>query len=446
MSQTLDIQTDAEGRIVGLSGNFSKQTNSNGAEDHFAPDSVSLTVPENTEAHVTASMTVDDWGYIDITPASGASIRAIDLTSSVESPGPRGGHVRWSAQTSDAIVLAPGQYSITVRQDNAPYNEAYAAQAGNNVSFCQASVTIEYVAILSPVKTISVLTADEYGEIDATGTTCAGYIKSGDRVSNGKHAISVGLEYSGPSPDPDFGPVPSSSIASDNFTPSHIELDSSGKARFKVWTMGNTGNPSVVSLNGATSEPISYLPAVFEDKFEVTVYYTCMESSFSGENDANLVCHVGDSNTKTVIVSEVNSAFKRQVVEEGFGLLKTPIVYDGVTYPYLAKIDSKWRVYEHVLGSANNELVPRRSCATDGSVIKQGSRIQILLGDELLSSFENEQGVFVAGDTGSAITGNHIDLYWGCDAPSPNNPSIPAGLAQGIASGNRFRVVLLSEN
>lgn len=68
MSQTLDIQTDAEGRIVGLSGNFSKQTNSNGAEDHFAPDSVSLTVPENTEAHVTASMTVDDWGYIDILP------------------------------------------------------------------------------------------------------------------------------------------------------------------------------------------------------------------------------------------------------------------------------------------------------------------------------------------------------------------------------------------
>ena len=44
------------------------------------------------------------------------------------------------------------------------------------------------------------------------------------------------------------------------------------------------------------------------------------------------------------------------------------------------------------------------------------------------------------------MTGHHIALDWGCDAPSPDNPGIPAGLAQGIASGNRFRVILLSED
>ena len=447
MSQ-VDIQTDTEGRIIGLSGNFTKWTNSNGEEDHFAPDAVTITVPENMEAHVSASMTVDDWGYIDITPlsGSGSTIRAINLTTEVASPGPRGGHVRWSGQTNAAIVLQPGQYSIIIRQDNAPYGEAYASEAGTNVSFCQASVTIEYIAILAPAKTLTVLTADEYGEIGVTGTACAGYIKSGDRVSNGKHAISVGLEYSGPANDADFDDVPTSSIVSDNFKPSNIVPDSLGKARFKVWTMGNTGDPSVVSLNCATSEPISYLPAVFEDKFEVTVYYTCMESSFSGENANDFVCYIGDSNTNTVILSGVNANFKNQVVTEGFGLLTTPVVYNGITYPYLAKIDAKWRVYEHVLGNASNELVPKVSCATDGDVIKRGSRIQILLGDELLSSLENEQGIFVSDDTGHAINGNHIDLYWGCDAPSPNDPNIPAGLAQGIASGNHFRVVLLSEN
>lgn len=90
MSQ-LDIQTDTEGRFIGLSGNFIKQTNSNGEEDRFAPDAVTITVPENMEAHVSASMTVDDWGYIDITPVSGAgsAIRAVNLTTEVASLGLR---------------------------------------------------------------------------------------------------------------------------------------------------------------------------------------------------------------------------------------------------------------------------------------------------------------------------------------------------------------------
>ena len=449
MSQTLDIQTDAEGRIVGLSGNFSKQTNSNGAEDHFAPDSVSLTVPENTEAHVTASMTVDDWGYIDITPASGASIRAIDLTSSVESPGPRGGHVRWSAQTSDAIVLAPGQYSITVRQDNAPYNEAYAAQAGNNVSFCQASVTIEYVAILSPVKTISVLTADEYGEIDATGTTCAGYIKSGGRVSNGKHAISVGLEYSGPSPDPDFGPVPSSSIASDNFTPSHIELDSSGKARFKVWTMGNTGNPSVVSLNGATSEPISYLPAVFEDKFEVTVYYTIRERGCTSSSDTTKLqtVYIGQSG-RTTSYEDLNAEFVEAVKLEGNGLLKDAFVDSetGDVYPYLSYDYSQntWTFRKFPVGNMENEIY-RGHCAGSSSDLTNGSQIKLLLSDALISAFGGD--TFTMADVGEGIRYHHIDLYWGEDDPLRGDASlgIPQGLNCELPSGTTIRGILVRE-
>ena len=74
-------------------------------------------------------------------------------------------------------------------------------------------------------------------------------------------------------------------------------------------------------------------------------------------------------------------------------MLTTPVVYNGTTYPYLAEIDSRRRVYKHVPGSADNERVPKVSCATDGGVIRSGSRIQILLGDELLSSFENEQGL-----------------------------------------------------
>lgn len=168
MSQ-LDIQTDTEDRIIGLSGSFTKWTNSNEEGDHFAPEAVTITVPENMEAHVTASMTVDDWGYIDIIPISGvgSTIRAINLTSEVASPGPRGGHKRWSGQTNEPIVLEPGQYSITIRQDNAPYGEDYASEAGKNLSFCQVSVTIEYVAILAPVKRNPLTRADAKRLMDA---------------------------------------------------------------------------------------------------------------------------------------------------------------------------------------------------------------------------------------------------------------------------------------
>lgn len=105
---------------------------------------------------------------------------------------------------------------------------------------------------------------------------------------------------------------------------------------------------------------------------------------------ASVVCYIGESDTNTVILSRVNADFKNQVAREGFGLLTTPVVYNGTTYPYLAEIDSRRRVYKHVPGSADNELVPKVSCATDGGVIRRGSRIQILLGDGLLRSFENE--------------------------------------------------------
>jgi len=323
------------------------------------------------EAHLRATLTVDDWGYIDVTPLSGSgpTVRIINLTDEVESPGPRNGHVRWSGQTDEAIVLQPGQYSIIVRQDNAPYSQEYAHATGYNVSFCQVEATIEYVAIPAPEKSISLLTASEYGEVKSDDTDCIAYIKSGDVVSSkGLHAISVGLEYAGPAGDAGFDNSPSSTVESDRFKPDNIKPDSSGKARFKVWTLGNTGTPSVVSLNGATSEPISYLPAVFEDLFEVTVYYTCMESNFTG-NVEKLTCYVGNSNDETVVLDEVKSEFKTQVRMEGFGQLQTPVEHNGKSYQYLAKFDSRWRIYDRVLGNAGNTLIPKLSCATDDKVI-----------------------------------------------------------------------------
>lgn len=205
MPSTLNITRDAEDRIVGLSGDFSKWTNANGDDDHFAPEAVLLTVPENTVAHLTATLTVDDWGYIDIIPPIGAPIRVLDLSPNAGSPGPRGGHVRWGASTGIPYVLQSGTYTIVVRQDNAPYSEAYSSEAGSNISFCHVAIAVEYT---ETDRMIRILSSDEYAEIEETGTNVAGYIKTNDKVVNGHHAISVGLEYSGPSGDTSFNPTP----------------------------------------------------------------------------------------------------------------------------------------------------------------------------------------------------------------------------------------------
>ena len=304
-------------------------------------------------------------------------------------------------------------------------------------------MVIGHLEDLTAGATLKTLSADEYGEISKTGTDYKGYIKSGNKLVNKHHAISVGLEYSGSYPDESFDGTPISSITTDNFEPSSVSLQKDGKARFKVWTKANTGSPSEITLNGATSDQVHYLPAVFEDMFEVTVYYTCKEENFTGDVTANVRCYVGNSNTNYVVIPYIVESFMEQVREEGFGKLSSPVVYNGESYPYLAKIDSKWRVHQHVLGSHDNVLEDKISCAVDETVIASGSRIKIMLGEQELAAFGND--TFTASDKGSSITGNHIDIYWGSDAPSHNNSSIPAGLPGGLKSGQSYRVILLSE-
>ena len=302
----------------------------------------------------------------------------------------------------------------------------------------------EYPEEVDP--TLTPLTADEYGEIAATGTDCHGYIKAGDPLVDGHHTIHIGLEYSGDYPDANFDGTPKRGKNTDiEFEPSSVSLQQDGTARFKAKSIKNTAESSEVTLNGAKTD-VKFLPAVFEKEFEITIYYTCREKNFTGDSDKNVVCYVGDSNTKTVVIPSIIHSFREQVAEEGFGELLTPVVYDGQTYPYLAKIDSKWRIYQHVLGNHDNILEDKVSCAVDESVIPLGSRIKILFGDKELAAFGND--TFEACDVGDKdfIKGYHIDLYWGTDDPTPGSPSTPATYPKDtLKDGSNYRVILLSE-
>lgn len=269
-----------------LNGSFFKENKETGTDgnDSMEPASIQFRVPEAHTATLAVELSVDDWGKLTVTDKENKQWLSLSLTSEDEDAGPRGGHAYWSKQGT--VMLPEGDYTIHVEQTNTTYPEQYDSKF--NVSRCDFSITAT-----KELKSLKLLTADEYGEIGKTGTDCKAYIKSNDKLNaQGHHAISVGLEYKGPSPDETFDGTPESSReGQDKFKPEKVELSSDGKAKFKVWTEEPQGTPEI-KLNGAIASA-SYLPAVFEDLFEVTIYYTIRESGCTNEgkpNRSNLPC------------------------------------------------------------------------------------------------------------------------------------------------------------
>lgn len=230
------------------------------------------------------------------------------------------------------VGLSAGEYTIRVEQDNTTYPPKYDNKF--NVSKCDLALT----AVAG--NNIEVLSADDYGEIGQTGTDCCAYIKKGDQLNAKKHhAINVGMEYHGTSPDQGFDGTPTSSrnqgtTELDRFKPEQVELQSDGSTRFKVWSEETDGAP-LVSLNGASASA-DFKNAVFEDLFAVTVYYTIKESGCPGAKTTSVSCKLGDSPAK-VTLTGVKSTFLRKVENEGFGSLRSPYTdKGGRIFPYIA--------------------------------------------------------------------------------------------------------------
>ncbi len=261
----------------------------------------------------------------------------------------------------------------------------------------------------------------------------------------------MGLEYKGPHPDTSFQKEPTSSRQEkDHFKPEQVQLKEDGTARFKIWSE-DSDSTATVKLNGAQSPPIGFLPAVFEDRFHVTVYYTVLESKCSGAATSEITAHIGSPEGKTVSLKKLNNQFLKALRLEGFGrLVNAYIDASGKTYPYLGymKIDKNDVYYlsEKILGRYSNELDPKKSCAGDPKIFnissKRHSKIKIILEDKAVSDFEGNE--FVLSDVGGGIKDVDIDLYWGEDGPSPNDSTTPQGLSRSL-QGNPYTVILLQE-
>lgn len=425
-----------------LNGTFFKENKETGTDgnDSMVTTNVLFRVPEAHTATLDIKLSVDDWGKLTVTDKENKQWLSLSLTDKDEDAGPRGGHTYWSKQGT--VMLPEGDYTIQVEQTNTTYPEQYDPKF--NVSRCDFSIT----ATKEP-KSLKLLTADEYGEIGKTGTDCKAYIKSNDKLNAQEHhAISVGLEYNGPSPDAAFDGTPESSReGKDTFKPERVELSSDGKAKFKVWTEEPQGKPEI-KLNGAIAS-VSYLPAVFEDLFKVTIYYTPRESGF--KVDATPVtkeCRVGDSKSEiTVEIRNLRKDFLRAVEMEGFGHMATNYTdKKGEVYPYIAYDSGTWYVSKVIYGKFNRVLTDKGSCAGGKSQFKPGrSKIKLDLNDDIKSRFGTD--TFTVDDVGEAVGMNHIDLYWGEDDPLNGSPTtgLPAGLKNGLPKEPVFRCMLIEE-
>ena len=127
-----------------INGSFYKEDPVNGTDitDSMGDVQIKFMVPEGYIAVLEASLTVDDWGRLDIVSAgeSGENHLHLGMMKNVDDvPGPRGGHALWSKHGN--VALPPGEYIIYVYHENATYVDAYADKAKYNISQCDFSIT-----------------------------------------------------------------------------------------------------------------------------------------------------------------------------------------------------------------------------------------------------------------------------------------------------------------
>jgi 3D (Asp-Asp-Asp) domain-containing protein len=137
-------------------------------------------------------------------------------------------------------------------------------------------------------------------------------------------------------------------------------------------------------------------------QFRVTFYWLVEEDNYQGNKTNPLYTSDGK------LVGKFTSQFIHDFQIESCALLS-----DGRVISYLKKAN-RCQVVDMPIGAGGYCLKELRSVAVDPSIVPIGSKLYIKdaadipLGDSLM-----HDGIFEANDVGSAIKGNHIDVYLG---------------------------------
>jgi len=132
-----------------INGFFRKEDPVNGTDedDGMGDVHIQFRVPEGHVATIDASLTVDDWGQLDIVSADAPNrlLLHLGMRKGIDAEaGPRGGHIEWSKEES--VDLLPGDYIISIFQENAKYDDKYADKAIYNISKCEFTIVARKVA------------------------------------------------------------------------------------------------------------------------------------------------------------------------------------------------------------------------------------------------------------------------------------------------------------
>ena len=167
--------------------------------------------------------------------------------------------------------------------------------------------------------------------------------------------------------------------------------------------------PLLGGLALAQERPSSDLPkGVAADslgKFKVTYYWVTCEDDTKGERDTELLDKKGHS------LGKFRAEFVKKLRMEGTGRTVEGRTINWVGEGRCELVKTPWG-----LGAKDQSLEPFRSIAVDPKVIPLGTKILIpqAVGARLPDGSLHD-GVFVAADTGSAIKGQHIDLFCGLE-------------------------------
>lgn len=136
-------------------------------------------------------------------------------------------------------------------------------------------------------------------------------------------------------------------------------------------------------------------------RFKVTYYWVVEEKDYPQSKSTPIYSQDGK------LVGRFSSSFVKDFKIESAARLR-----DGRCLSYLKK-QNRAMVVEKFLGHGGHTLVELKSIAVDPMVIPLGSKVyipemeQVTVGNKVLN------GIFYAHDVGSAVKGNHIDVFIG---------------------------------